>query len=442
MSWYWSLRGFSLEARDWYEAVAALGPDPFDPDGPAPVPVERNVLAYGLPMPEGVIEESRRLIVLYRLAGLFEGSLEVLGDPVATATAQRLLDAYRPGLPQSYRFPALMRVFGAFLAGRLDLLKDLVDDAVRGCEEHGGPNDLAFILQIRAKMMNDWPGGEEQGARDGEKSLELYTRAGNLWGISQALAARGESLANRGMADEAAAAYERAIELAEELGAPQEVPILRVSLGGAVLERDMAEGERIVRDAIAGIDAPGANQATTGALLFGRLTLCGIHAQRGEYDQALAELDKLDSTRVGGFAPGVVSGLLATSRGWVLARAGEPDEGLVLLRDGRRLLGAMEAASGFAEQMTVMVVPAVAGVLRAFAERDGDLERARAAARLLGAHTGLNGPKGGYLDRMERDRAAAALRSLLGDAAYESAVAAGEGLTSQQTKVLLDDLIG
>lgn len=58
------------------------------------------------------------------------------------------------------------------------------------------------------------------------------------------------------------------------------------------------------------------------------------------------------------------------------------------------------------------------------------------------AHTGLNGPKGGYLDRMERDRAAAALRSLLGDAAYESAVAAGEGLTSQQTKVLLDDLIG
>lgn len=442
MSWYWSLRGFSLEARDWYEAVAALGPDPFDPDGPAPVPVERNVLAYGLPMPEGVIEESRRLIVLYRLAGLFEGSLEVLGDPVATATAQRLLDAYRPDLPQSYRFPALMRVFGAFLAGRLDLLKDLVDDAVRGCEEHGGPNDLAFILQIRAKMMNDWPGGEEQGARDGEKSLELYTRAGNLWGISQALAARGESLANRGMADEAAAAYERAIELAEELGAPQEVPILRVSLGGAVLERDMAEGERIVRDAIAGIDAPGANQATTGALLFGRLTLCGIHAQRGEYDQALAELDKLDSTRVGGFAPGVVSGLLATSRGWVMARAGEPDEGLVLLRDGRRLLGAMEAASGFAEQMTVMVVPAVAGVLRAFAERDGDLERARAAARLLGAHTGLNGPKGGYLDRMERDRAAAALRSLLGDAAYESAVAAGEGLTSQQTKVLLDDLIG
>ncbi|MFJ2578604.1 ATP-binding protein [Kitasatospora aureofaciens] len=442
MSWYWSLRGYSMEARGWYDAVAALAPDPFDPAGPAPVPLERHVLAYGVPMSVGVAEEARRMLAMYRLVGLFEGNLEVLGDPEAIAVSQHLLAAYTPDLPQAYRFPALMRVFAAFLTGRLDVMKDLMDDAVRGCEVHGGPTDLAFILQIRAKMMNDWPGGAEQGIRDGERSLELCRQAGDLWGISQALSARGEALANRGDAEEAAAAYEQAIELAEELGAPQEVPILRVNLGSAVLEQDMARGERIIRDTLAALDNPGARQVTTGALLFGHLTLCGIHAHRGEYPQALAELDQLDVTRVGGFAPGMTAGLLTTARGWVTARAGDPDRGLALMRDGRRLLRSTKAGSGFAEQMAVMVVPATVGVLRAFAERDGDLAKARLATVLLGAHTGLNGPKGGFLDRAERERSAAALRAVLGDDAYETAHAEGNGMTPQQTRDLLETVIG
>lgn len=102
----------------------------------------------------------------------------------------------------------------------------------------------------------------------------------------------------------------------------------------------------------------------------------------------------------------------------------------------------MRTASGFGEQMTVMVVPAVVGLLRAFAERDGDLERARQAAVLLGAHHELNGPKGGYLERTERGRSEAALRGLLGDAAFEAAHDVGLGMTPQQTQGLLDELIG
>ncbi|MEU8511592.1 BTAD domain-containing putative transcriptional regulator [Kitasatospora sp. NPDC048722] len=442
MSWYWSLRGYSLEARGWYNAITGLGPDPFDPAAPAPVPLEHNVLAYGVPMPEGVVEEARRLLAMYRLIGLFEGNLEVLGDQEAIAVSQQLLEVYGPDLPQSYRFPALMRVFGAFLAGRLELMKDLMDDAVRGCEVHGGLTDLAFVLQIRAKVMNDWPGGAEQGIRDGERSLELCREAGDLWGISQALAARGEALANTGRAEEAAAAYEQAIELAEELGAPQEVPILRVNLGAAVLELDMDRGERIIQETLVGLDRSSPYHAVTGAFLFGHLTLCGIHAQRGEYDLALSELDQLDTPRVGGFSPGVVSGLLTTARGWITARAGSPEQGLGLMREGRRLLTAMEGANGFAEQMTVMVVPAVVGVLRAFAERDADLTAARRAAVLLAAHNGMNGPKGGYLDRAERERSGAALRAILGDEAFEAACAEGHGMTPGQTREVLDELIG
>ncbi|RKT18253.1 putative ATPase [Streptomyces sp. 1114.5] len=441
MSWYWSLRNYSLEARSWYNAVAALGPDPFGPDAPPPVPLERTVLSYGLPMPEGVVEEARRLLAMYRLIGLFEGNLEVLGDPQAVEVAQRLLDVYTPELPQAYRFPGLMRVFGAFLAGRLDVMKDLLDDAVAGCERHGDANDMAFVLQLRAKMMNDWPGGEEQSVRDGERSLELYQQAGNLWGISQALSAQGESLANRGEPEAAAAAYERAIELAEELGAPQEVPMLQVNLGNALLEVDLERGERIVREALASLDSPGTNQSSTGAWLFGYLTLCGVHAQRGEYAQALAELDRLREAKLGFFAPSVVSGLLSSARGWIVARAGDPEQGLELIREGRRTLRSVTTASGFVEQMTVMIVPAVVGVLREFAARDRDLERAGLAALLLGAHNGLNGPKGGYLDRVERERAAVALRDMLGDAVFEEAYARGVGMTPDQTQSLLSELI-
>ncbi|MFG3228698.1 BTAD domain-containing putative transcriptional regulator [Kitasatospora sp. NPDC048194] len=442
MSWYWSLRGYSLEARGWYDAVGALGPDPFAPDAPPPVPLERNVLAYGVPMPEGVVEEARRLLALYRMVGLFDGNLEVIGDEEVVAVARNLLDVYARELPQAYRFPALMRVFGAFLTGRLDLMKNLLDDAVEGCERHGDANDQAFILQLRAKMMNDWPGGEQQGLLDGERSLELYRQAGNLWGISQALAAQGESLANRGEVDAAVSAYERAIELAQELGAPHEVPMLRVNLGNALLERDMERGERIVREALASVEAPGMRQTDAGAWLFGHLTLCGVHAHRGDYARALAELEALDETRVGFFAPGVVSGLLSASRGWITARAGDPGRGLELIREGRGMLRSAMSSSGFVEQMTVMVVPAVAGVLRVFAERDGDLDRARLAAVLLGAYNVLNGPKGGYLDRADRERSAAALQGLLGDAGYEEAYAQGEAMTQDEVQDLLKELIG
>ncbi|MFF2955337.1 BTAD domain-containing putative transcriptional regulator [Kitasatospora sp. NPDC057965] len=440
MSWYWSLRGYSREARRWYEAVLEIGPDPFDPDALA-VPLDRRVLEYPSPMPPEVAAEARRAVVIFRLVSLFEGNLDVLADPDAVATARKVIAAYTPDLPQAYRFPGLMRVFGTFLVGELDGVKDLMDEAVEGCRRHGSPSDLAFILQIRAKMMNDWPDGAEQSTVDGEESLELYRRSGDLWGMSQALAARGESLANQGRSAEAVEAYRRAIELAEELGAPQEVPMLRVHLGLAMLDEDLDGGERRIREALAEI-RPGENQATNGALLFGHLMLCGIRAQRGEHAAALAELDALRWTRVGGFAPDVVGGMLTVTRGWVTARGGDPERGLELVDEGRELLRAMpHSASGFIEQMSVMLLPPVIGVLEAFALRDGDLDAARRAAVLFGAHAGMNGPRGGYLDRVERERAEESLRGLLGDAVFEAALTEGRGLSVLEASALLDRLL-
>ncbi|MFE6870271.1 BTAD domain-containing putative transcriptional regulator [Kitasatospora sp. NPDC057692] len=440
MSWYWSLRGFSREARRWYEAVLALGPDPFGPEA-GPVPLDRHVLEYPLPMPPEAAAEARRAVVIYRLVSLFEGNLDVLADPDAVAMARKITEAYTPDLPQAYRFPGLMRVFGAFLVGQLDAMKDLLDDAVEGCRRYGNSSDLAFILQIRAKMMNDWPDGAAQSTVDGEESLELYRRAGDLWGMSQALSARGESLANQGRSAEAVEAYRRAIELAEELGAPQEVPMLRVHLGSAMLEEDLDEGERRIREALVGIE-PGDNQATNGALLFGHLMLCGVQAVRGHHEAALAELDALRWTRVGAFAPDVVGGMLTVTRGWITARAGDPEGGLELVHEGRRLLRAVQSsASGFVEQMSVMMLPPVIGVLECFARRDGDDDTARRAAVLFGAHSGMNGPHNNFLDRVERERAEESLRELLGDPLFEAASAEGRGLSVLEASALLDRLL-
>ncbi|MDY0814997.1 AfsR/SARP family transcriptional regulator [Kitasatospora purpeofusca] len=440
MSWYWSLRGYSQEARRWYDAVLSIGPDPFDA-GARPLPLDRHVLEYPVPMPPEALGEARRAIVIYRLISMFEGNLDVLADQEAVATARKVTEAYSRDLPQSYRFPGLMRVFGAFLIGRLDTMRDLLDDAVEGCREHGGPSDLAFILQIRAKMMNDWPGGAEQSTLDGEESLELYRRAGDRWGMSQALSARGESLANQGRSAEAVEAYRRAIELAEELGAPQEVPMLQVHLGSAMLDHDLAAGERRIRAALEGIE-PGDNQATNGALLFGHLMLCGINVQRGDFARALAELDALRWTRIGAFAPDVVGGMLTVTRGWITARAGDPDRGRELVSEGRQLMRSVPlAASGFVEQMSVMMLPPVIGLLEAFARRDGDLAQARRAAVLFGAHAGMNGPKGGYLDRVERERSEEVLRGMLGDAEFGAAVAEGQEMSMAEANAMLDRLV-
>ncbi|MFC9329162.1 BTAD domain-containing putative transcriptional regulator [Kitasatospora sp. NPDC057015] len=441
MSWFWTLRGYSAEAHTWFDAVARLGPDPFADGAPAPEPLAADILHCPLPMAPAVLDEARRQLRINRLISLFEGNLEVLGDQDATDLARRIIRTYTRDLPQSYRFPALMRVFAAFLAGQLEDMKEMLDDAVAGCRVHGSTSDLAFILQIRAKMMNDWSGGLADGIRDGEESLALFTRAGDRWGMSQALAARGESLATAGEMEQAAAAYREAIGLAQELGAPQEVPILRVQLGNTMMGTDVEAGEREVR---AALDTLGeGHQGGNGAVLYGRLVLCGVRMVRGDFPGALHELDLLDTEQhsFGPLVPEVVPSMIACTRGWVVARSGRPEEGLRLLLDGWSRLREVKGQAGiFAEQMTVLLVPAAAGVLRAFAERDGDLECARVAVRLLGRHERMNGPKGGPLEVLDRQQTCQRLRSMLGDEAFEAAYAEDVSSATEGTAWLLDSI--
>ncbi|MBB4949813.1 putative ATPase [Kitasatospora gansuensis] len=441
MSWFWQLRDYRSEAHAWYDEIVALGPDVFAEGARRPVPLTEGPLDVPLPMSEDMLDEARRQVQLFRLVTIFTGNMEDLGGTGAVELARRVLAVYTPDLPQSYRFPVLMRVFAAFLAGQMDSMKALLDDAVAGAREHGRPGDLAFVLQIRARMLNDWVGGLPQATLDSAEALEIFTRIGDKWGRSEALAAQAEAMGNTGDAAGAAETYRQSIRLAEELGAHHEVPMLKVRLGEAVLQSDPELGEALVRGALAEV-APG-SQSADGAQLFGNLVLCSVHARRGEYPEALSRLDHLMASRqlLGPLVPEVFTGLLLCVRSWVVARAGDPVQAMELLRQGRRQMRQAPGAAGvFAEHMTVLLLPAFTGTLLIIARLRDDLRIARFSAVLLGAHDRLHGPRGTFIERKELLEAQQAARELLGEAEYLAAHAEGGCLGLAETAALMDEV--
>ncbi|AUG76930.1 hypothetical protein CFP65_2072 [Kitasatospora sp. MMS16-BH015] len=442
MDWFWSLRDFRLEARDWAELVAGLGPDPFADGAPAPVPLLTGPLDSPPPLAPELLQEARRQLHIHRLIGMFSADMAMLGKTEMADLARRITATYTPDLPQAYRFPGLLRVFASFLAGDMDRLRPLLDDAVAGCRVHGTESDLAFVLQIRARMMNDWVGTTEQAAADCAEALELFTRTGDRWGMSEALSAAGENAAKAGDSRRAVDCYRRAIELAGELGSWQEIPTLQVRLGEALFELDEAEGERLIREALDGLTFK--SHSHDGAAMFGRLALCALLTWRGEYPAALGQLDalKVDQRSFGPLVPDVFLGIVDSLRAWVHARAGEPQRAAELLRLGRaRLRQVDELASVFAQHMTVMLAMPAAGVLTALAGQTGDLRLARRAVLLLGAQTQLHGDIGTFLERRERELAEEVLLGMLGEAAYAEALAEGGLLSITETAALLDECL-
>ncbi|KDN85935.1 ATP-binding protein [Kitasatospora cheerisanensis] len=439
MAGYWMLRDYRAESRAWFEAVAALGPDPFAEDAPPPVPLAVGPLDVPLPMPPEQLAEARRHLGLHRLLSMFSGDMSMLDNSGALRTARRILETYTPDLPQSYRNPVLSRVFTVFLTGEMERTREVMDDAVAGARAHGGPGDLAYALQLRARLLNDLAGGLDQAIADSEEALALYTAMGDRWGLADALSAKAENATKSGDAAQAELAFRQAIELSTQLGAHQEVPMLRARLGEVVAERDPEAGERMVREAIAE-SAAGTGDAE-GARLYGRLVMCHLHVRRGEYAEALAVLDQLPADpAVRGPLPSVFGGIITCIRGWVVARSGDPRTGLDLMRDGRRAMTELEGgATVFVEHMAMMLMTPIAGALVEYARQYGHPAAARRAAELLGAHDGLSGTPGSFMERAEHTRSVQALRELLGPDGYAAAHEKGGRLTLGEATALMND---
>lgn len=430
LSWFWQLRDHRADARHWAEAAAALGPDPFaEPIAPAR-PLYGSCTDAPPPMEPDVLEEARRGARLVALAHS-DSDMRMINAPETQRMLRGIVTAYGDGLPQNCRMPGMMWFYAVLLTGASEDLYGVVGNAVDRCREFGYTWELANALQLRAKLLNDSPGRIDQGIADADESLEIFRSLGDSWGVAEALSGRGEALEKYGRFAAAAADYREAIERVEELGAAGQVPMLRARLVEVLMEDgliDAEEGERAIRETLAGMERLSPDGAT-----FVRLQL-GIRVARSgrlaEARELLEELAAEFGSRAMLLFQGLISGLL----GWIDTLQGRPEEALPKIRNALvkcddRLAGVIAP-----HMMAIQLMHAA----QAFAALGGE-EHALTAARLLGAGVALR-PSGFHVPSTERELrewTETRTRAALSAEAYERAYAEGGRLSMAEAVALV-----
>ncbi|AJC58838.1 transcriptional regulator C winged helix family [Streptomyces sp. 769] len=431
LQWFWSLRDHRRDAHTWSLAVGSLGPSPFAPPvAPAPDLHERPIDAPP-PMDPEQFAEARRQVRLVSLSTL-DSDMEALRSPQMQEELSGIIAAYRGGMPQTCKVPGVLWYFAVLLTGRWENLTGLLDDAVEACRGYGYDWELAYVLQLRSRVLNDRRGRLDQATRDADEALRIFLGLGDAWGASEALAGRGETAEKRGEYEAAARDFKAAMVQAEELGAHGQTLMLRARLGGVMTEVGRPEeGERMLREVLA--DAQDRNSGRD-AVPFTRMALAVQLSLTGRTQEARREL-LLVREAFASSGPELFLGLLDG-----LLVALDVDEG----QHGAELLPRLRRALELTrDPLTEMVDPDLpvvqlltgARVLVAVRGAAG----ARDAARLIGAFDAL---RAGALVpalsiREGRSRAEAAVRALLADPDYTAAHAEGGGLSLDEAAALL-----
>ncbi len=437
--WFWEVRNYTSERRHWPAAVADLGPDPFA-QPPSLEPLERGPLDDPPPLEGERLLEARRYARVLDLASMEGNDTDWWTDPRMIRIGESLIETYPPHLPQSARAPGIMRPYGAFFSGDFDRLHELMDETVECCRRHGRDWELAFSLQLRAKINNDVTERFEGSVRDIGESCRIFERLGDVWGTSETLSAEAEAASNAGDWARAARCCRRGIELAREVGSHAHVPVLMVRLGDALVNAgEPEEGERLLREGIE--DAERFGIASDGAAFYGKVLLAGILARQDSVPEALGVIqDSIDQAVVGSQGvPAFVLGMLNAMKGYLIGRAGDPVGGLALLGAGIEELSRHPLANVITPRLGIVLAPAAAEllVLLTDAEPESARRRARVAARLLNAHDRMRPTAMPPAEARDTDRVRDRLRGLLGADGYEAAYAEGEGLDLQDAVALM-----
>jgi predicted ATPase/DNA-binding SARP family transcriptional activator/tetratricopeptide (TPR) repeat protein len=427
LAWYWQMRDLKTEARHWATQVMALGPDPFAPPA-RPVPDVREGLTDSPPpMRPEVLDEARRALHLVHLAGM-DMEISVWETPEGREKLQVIRDTYRPGQPQTCRFPGFMWFYAVVLSGDMERLRVILDASIATARDLGYTWELAQALHMRANILanrSDWSG---DATRDADEALELCERLGDAWVAAEALSARAMSHERTGRFDLAAADYRRAIVHAERIGTNAHSGVLGVRLGNVLLECGEAElGEKMLLDVLARHDTP------QEALPAARLYLAVWFGRTGRLDEAWRHITRLreefeavDFVLFAGFVLGLEA--------WLMTMDGRHTEAR------ERVRKAFDQAMDPLAQTITPQLPASHLVTAAVAVTgvDGGA-RAGDAARLLGA-SDAHLPRGHHPSPLEaegRARAEAGVRARLDDEAYEAAYGEGAGLTLEEAGALI-----
>ncbi|WP_098247185.1 AfsR/SARP family transcriptional regulator [Streptomyces formicae] len=434
LSWYWQIRGLRMETRNWSLDVMSLGPDPFArPVVPAP-PLHEPCTAAPPPMSPDVLVEARRGAHLLHLSCMdMEVDVMHWQSPASQEKLLGIREAYRPGLPQTCRSPGNLWFFAILLGGEMGLLQETIDETVAACREFGYAWELAAALQMRANMLanrTDWSG---DAIRDADEALSVFRRLGDVWGIAEALSARGEARERRGELALAAQDFWAAVEYAEQVGALTQVALLKARLGSLLTDapeerEDFARGEAMLREVI---DNSGRHH-TGEALPAARIYLTIALGRSGRFDEAREHL-RLLGMEFSAIGYAVFESSVLGITAWIDALDG---------RYARSVAGVGEAFVKALDPLSRMVAPQMVAVhlwIAALA-LSGATDGARAddAARLLGV-ADRELPPAHVANSMEREiraHAEGTVRAALGDEAYDAAYAQGGGLTVEEAAAL------
>ncbi|MFI9200661.1 AfsR/SARP family transcriptional regulator [Streptomyces sp. NPDC053048] len=430
LGWFWQLRDHRADARHWAEAAAALGPDPFaEPITPAP-PLSETCTEAPPPMRPEILEEARRGVRLIAIANV-DANMREIGSPETQRMLRGIVTAYGDGQPQNCRLPGMLWYFAILMTGAAQDMYAVLDDAVDRCRELGYAWELANMLQLRAKVLNDSVDRVDQGIADADESLEIFRGFGDSWGVAEALTGRGEAREKHGRLAAAADDYREAIDRVEELGSVGQVPMLRARLAEVLLEDGKigaAEGEGMFLRALAD-----AERVSPDATAFIRVQLGILLARAGRLAEAREHFDHL-AADFGDRAIAVFQGMMSGLLGWLDTLSGRPQEALPRLRF------ALEKCE---DPLAQLVAPQMASMqlfnaAHAHAVLGGE-SHALTSARLLGAAHALRPPAlhVASTEREIREAAEHAARAVLGAEAYELAYAEGGGLSPAEAAALV-----
>ncbi|WP_327321660.1 winged helix-turn-helix domain-containing protein [Streptomyces sp. NBC_01210] len=438
MNWFWQQRGHQVDARTWSSAAAGLGVDPFRPPVRIAVPLPARCTDTPPPWPEEQLWEARRGVRLMVLASTADEGT-ALSEPQTQAYLRGIVAAYRPGLPQICRQPGSMWFFARLMTGEFDGLAETMDAIVASCEEPDRASDLSqgwdlgFALLLRAKLLGHRTGGLEQCTSDADRALALFETAGDLWGIAESLSARGEAFERRGLYEEAAADFERAMRNSARVGTHAQVPVFKARLASVRLRTATtpADRERAERQLLEAVAESG--EFVAEALSTARMLLTQYYGRTGRTGPAREQLVEVEGA-LAADSPGLFGGIVAGVYGWLDCIDGEYG----------RARGRIEEAVRRLDSLAHLVDPQlVVDQFLCAAWAMAHLGAARDGARLLGAYDRGSRQPGGlgfrpFAEEKElRQRAESDLRAVLPGETYERAYAEGGGLSAREAAALI-----
>ncbi|GIH90725.1 BTAD domain-containing putative transcriptional regulator [Planobispora siamensis] len=377
--WYWTLRGMRMEGR---------------------VFAERTLAAVGRTPPPGMEEEY--VMCVLAVAVVNTSALNMIDQ------AERLVRA----LPPSPRHPMLLMI-GSLVTIARGEYGVVGEDVLRSTTSSDPWTRAMARLILGFVRLNS--GRVTEAEEEFARSLEGFADRGDRWGMAQALLSTAEPQGWRGEHRRAVATVERAMDLIEQIGSPEDRVFLLCSRAAerlrtgdagalAAAAADCGEAARIAR----GLDVPE-------VWVTVRLGLAAVARRRGRVDEA-GELYELAlagcEPRWGGVEQARARALIGLGR--VAESRGDLGTSLRYHREAFRL-----AAGAGDRPSAASAVEGLANLLLAC----GDAER---SAFLLGAACALRGLAICDPEVRETGRRA---RAVLGEAGYGTAYDEGAGMT-------------